>query len=205
MTLNNKRAKIIGLTGGIATGKSTASQILKGKGFPVIDADLIARKVVEIGKPVYNDIVCTFGEEILNEDLTINRVKLGDIIFKNLELRRKLNSIVHPRVTSEIVMQVDKYVRNSKVIFLDIPLLIEEKENLKDLTFDEIWLIYSSEEVQIRRLMERDNIDFDRASARVNSQMPIDEKRKYVDVIIDNSKDIATLEETLDRIIARII
>lgn len=203
MTLSNK-TKIIGLTGGIATGKSTVSNILKCKGFKVIDADIIAREVVEVGKSAYNDIVSAFGRQILNEDLTINRSKLGDIIFHNSESRNKLNSIVHPRVTKEILRQINKYSKNNKVIFLDIPLLIEQKEKLKDLLIDEIWLVYTNQEIQIKRLIKRDNIDFDKASAKVRTQIPIDEKRKYADVIIDNTKDINALKKTLDMIIQKI-
>ncbi len=202
MTPSNK-TKIIGLTGGIATGKSTVSAILKCKGFKVIDADIIAREVVEIGKSAYNDIVSAFGRQILNEDLTINRSKLGDIIFHDSESRNKLNSIVHPRVTKEILRQINKYSKNNNVIFLDIPLLIEQKEKLKDLLIDEIWLVYTSQEIQIKRLIKRDNIDFDKASVKIRTQIPIDEKRKYADVIIDNTNDISALKKTLDIIIQK--
>lgn len=204
MIQSSRKTRVIGLTGGIGTGKSTVSKILMSKGFPIIDADIIARQVVEVGKPAYNDVVCYFGKEILNDDLTINRGKLGDIIFNNIESRRKLNSIVHPRVTGEMIRQIEKYSENNKVIFLDIPLLIEVKEKLKELPIDEIWLVYVSEEIQIKRLMKRDSIDFNKASARIKAQMPIDKKKKFADVIIDNTKDITTLEKELDRIIAKL-
>lgn len=197
---SKKNKKIIGLTGGIATGKSTVSKYLITKGYIVIDADIIAREVVEIGKPAYQDIVKAFGEEILNSDCTINRPKLGEIIFKNIEYREKLNNIVHPRVTEEMKRKVEEYLENNKVVFLDIPLLIEGRSRIEDrgLKFDEVWLVYSDEMTQLERLMARDNLSREQAYNRINAQMSIKEKKKYADVIIDNSGDPENLKKILD-------
>lgn len=206
MTLNNKKnRKIIGLTGGIATGKSTVTKILINKGYPVVDADKIAREVVEVGKPAYKDIVQEFGEEILNQDSSINRAKLGKIIFSNREHRDMLNRIVHPRVTEEIIRQTFEEFKGEKIVFLDIPLLIEERKRLEEqgLTFDEVWLVYTNDETQLVRLIKRDNIDKEQALKRVNAQMPIDEKKEYSDVIIDNTGDLIALEKELSKLLKK--
>ncbi|RKD33172.1 dephospho-CoA kinase [Thermohalobacter berrensis] len=203
MKQNNIKAKIIGITGGIASGKSTVTGILKDKGYPVIDADIISREVVNVGKPAYSDIVNEFGEDILNRDLTINRKKLGDIIFKNEEFRKKLNKIVHPRVVQEIKDKIVEYSKRSNVIFLDIPLLIEEREKLNDygLIFDEIWLVYVDEKLQLKRLMNRDNTSKEEAYQRMKAQMPLNKKKKYADVIIDNSGNIDQLKHKINSLL----
>lgn len=199
---------VIGLTGGIATGKSTISKILKDKGYPVIDADIIAREVVEIGKPAYNDIVENFGGEILNSDKNINREKLGSIIFKDKELRFLLNEIVHPRVYLSIKETINKYInQGNMLIFVDIPLLIEVKDELTDggISFDEIWLIYATKKIQIERLRNRNNYTAEEATIRIDSQMPIGDKIKYCDRIIDNTKDLDLVIKQIENIISEII
>jgi len=195
--------KIIGLTGGIATGKSTVTAILREKGFPVIDADKIARDVVRIGEIAYNDIIKEFGKGVLLDNRDINRGKLGEIIFNNLEARKRLNSIVHPRVTDKIKEEIRLYSNDNKVIFLDIPLLIEEKEKLEaeGLRFNAIWVVYVTRDIQIRRLINRDKLRIDEAKSRIKSQMDIDEKRKLADIIIDNTGDIAKLEEKINELL----
>ena len=198
------RPKVIGLTGGIATGKSTVSKILQEKGLPVIDADIIARQVVEVGQFAYKDIVDSFGECILNEDSSINRQKLGEAIFNNMDRRLLLNRIVHPRIMEEIKKKIEELSRNSDVIFLDIPLLIEEKKNIisSGVEINEIWLVYTSEDIQIERLMKRDNIDYLSALKRIKAQMPIEDKKKLADVVIDNTKDIKYLIDMIKLLIS---
>ncbi len=205
MIQSKNQGKVIGLTGGIATGKSTASKYLVEKGYSVIDADVLAREVVDVGRPAYEDILKEFGDKILNEDLTINRTKLGGIIFNSEELRKKLNSIVHPRVTDEMKMQKIKELKDNKLVFLDIPLLIEVRTHLKKegLDFDEIWLVYIDEETQLQRLMKRDGIDRLQAFKKIKAQMSINEKKKYADVIIDNSGSISDLEKKLDSLLEK--
>lgn len=186
--------KVIGLTGSIATGKSQVSNYLSDKGIKVVDADLIARGVVDI--PIVKDeIKKAFGENIyVNENL--DRKKLAEIVFNNDKKRDILNDIMHPHIYKIILDEI----KNSKeIVFVDIPLLFEnEKVNEKfGLKFDEIWLVYVDREIQIKRLMDRDGISRDYAEKKINSQISVEEKRKKADVIIDNS---GTLEETFKQV-----
>lgn len=197
------RAKIIGLTGGIGTGKSTVAKLIRDRGFPVIDADLIAREVVNIGESAYIKIVETFGIHILNEDKSINRKKLGSIVFSNSEMLHTLNKIVHPEIYKKIKEDISKYSKEHRVIFLDIPLLIEEMENLKKsgIIFDQIWLVYADYKTQLERVMKRDNVDYENAKIRIEAQLPIDEKIKYADVIIDNTGTTEKLTECVNKLL----
>lgn len=187
--------KIIGITGGIASGKSTVTNILINEGFKVIDADKIAKDVVKIGKPAYYEIIKEFGEDILKPDLDIDRKRLGDLIFNDYNLRNKLNFIVHPNVFKEIKHLIDKYCAYENVVFLDVPLLIEEIELFKlyKVNIDEIWLVYVDREEQLKRLMERDKYSYKEAIARIESQMPLDSKLNYATVIINNNTTIDEL------------
>ncbi|MDZ5472474.1 dephospho-CoA kinase [Bacillus sp. 31A1R] len=192
---------IIGLTGGIASGKSTISNMLKEKGIPVIDADVEARLAVEIGEPAYEEIVSYFGREILNEDHTIDRAKLGAIIFNNEEKRLKLNSIVHPAVRKHMTEKKEREIeKGSNIIVLDIPLLFESK-----LTYmvDKVLLVYVSEEVQLQRLMNRNQLTEDEATARVLSQMPLKDKLQLADAVIDNNGTIQQSEDQLNHILSK--
>jgi len=204
MIQNKKNKRNIAITGSISTGKSTVTKLLIERGFPVIDADKVSRKVVEVGKPAYKDIVKQFGDEILNSDMTIDRAKLGNIIFNDGESRLYLNNIVHLRVVEEIIKQVKMYSKNNNIIFLDIPLLIEEMDRLKELglEFDEIWLVYTDKDMQLKRLMKRDNIDKKNALGKIKSQMSIEDKRKFADVIIDNTEGFEELKNSVDKLLA---
>lgn len=193
--MNQNDKKIIGLTGGIASGKSTVTNIVKSMGFNVIDADKISREVVEVGKPAYFEIVKHFGRDIVDEDGNINRKKLGSIIFNDNNEREKLNSIIHPHIFAAIREYIERY-SDSKLIFVDIPLLIETLDdlNLHGIWFDEIWLVYVDKDIQLKRLMERDLISKDEAIKRIKAQMPMDMKIKFATRIIDNSGDKDELE-----------
>lgn len=195
------KPKIIGLTGGIATGKSTVSKLILNKGFPLIDADVIAREVVRIGEDAYNKIIEEFGKEILQSDKSIDRKKLGDLVFGNKELRLKLNSIVHPEIYKKIREKILLYSKFNDIIFLDIPLLIEGIKDLEknNIMIDEIWLVYTEPEIQLNRLMKRDKIDRELAIKKINSQMSIKDKLKYAHVIIDNNSNIEELIENVDK------
>lgn len=187
--------QIIGLTGGIASGKSTASSILKSFGAIIIDADILAREVVKKGQPALERIVNTFGTKILNKQEELNRRVLGEIVFNNEEKLKKLNQIVHPAINSLAISLFEKERIDGKgKIVYDCPLLIEEK--LLHLV-DKVWLIYIDEEAQLKRLMERDNFTKEQAMKRINNQMPLKEKIKYADVLIDNSGSIDDLENEL--------
>ncbi|ASS92129.1 dephospho-CoA kinase [Aeribacillus composti] len=190
---------IIGLTGGIASGKSTVSEMLKKRGIPVIDADLIAREVVEVGKKAYTEIVNAFGKEILNEDLTINRARLGSIVFQNEDKREKLNSIVHPEVRLEMKRRQEQLIsEGAKAVVLDIPLLFES--NLKHLV-DKVIVVYTEEKNQLERLMKRNNFSKEEALSRINAQMPLKEKVKFADAVINNDGTLEETEQQLENIL----
>lgn len=203
--MTQNKSKVIGITGGISTGKSTVTKIIKEKNFKVIDADIIAREVLNIDEDAYNDVVSFFGDEILQRDKSIDRSILGTKIFKNKKLRSKLNAITHPYIIKKIKQDIDK--NNSEdVIFLDIPLLIEIYGDLVDneILIDEIWLVYCDKETQIKRLMKRDSINYDFAENKIESQMDIEEKKNYSDKIICNMKNkedlIANVQYNLEQI-----
>ena len=190
--------QIIGLTGGIATGKSTVSAMLKNAGALIIDADRIARAVVKKGLPAYREIVDHFGSGVLLPDGAINRNVLGDIIFNDPQKKQLLNRIVHPRVKKEVKRQLKQIetTHPKAVAILDTPLLIEAGMH-NDLS--EIIVVYAPQDIQVKRLMQRDRISEADALARVRSQMPIEEKKQQATIVIDNSGTIEnTRRQTID-------
>ncbi|WP_077214206.1 dephospho-CoA kinase [Bacillus dakarensis] len=190
---------IVGLTGGIASGKSTVSNMLKEKGITVIDADVEARLAVDIGEPAYNEIVNYFGQEVLHEDGSINRPKLGELIFNDLEKRTKLNSIVHPAVRARMDEKRIRAIENDeKIVIMDIPLLFESK--LKS-TVEKTLLVYVDEETQLKRLMERNNFTEEEARSRILSQMPLKDKVSLSDAVIDNNGSIEDTRKQLNAIL----
>ncbi|MFJ5758277.1 dephospho-CoA kinase [Neobacillus sp. NPDC093182] len=184
---------VIGLTGGIASGKSTVSSMLKEMNITVIDADVEARLAVEKGEPAYQKIVAEFGDDILLDTEEIDRVKLGSIIFHNAEKRQLLNSIVHPEVRKRMNDQVEAArVRGEQVIVLDIPLLFESKlTHMVEKTI----LVYVDRDIQLKRLMERNDLSMEDAEARIKSQMPLSEKVALADAVINNNGTIAETEK----------
>jgi dephospho-CoA kinase len=187
-------AIIVGLTGGIASGKSTVSAILREHNIPVIDADIIAREVVEPGKEAYNQIVKRFGRDILEEDGTLNRSALGEIVFNDEQKRQQLNAIVHPAVRKEMLSKRDYYLQNERSVILDIPLLFES--NLTHLV-DKVLLVYVDEEVQLKRLIERNGFSEREALARIQAQDPLKDKVAKSDEIINNN---GSKEETREKV-----
>lgn len=190
---------VIGLTGSIASGKSTIAHRIATYGIKIIDADQIAREVVEIGEPAYDKIVDTFGHSILHADQSIDRVKLGDIIFNDKEQRKALNAIVHPAIRKEMLHQRDLSVNaGEKAVILDIPLLFESK-----LThFVEKILVVSVEPaIQIERLMERNTLTREEAESRIASQIPVQEKEALADAVISNNGSKEDSYEQLDAIL----
>lgn len=200
------QSKVIGITGGISTGKSTATKILKSKGFKVIDADIIARQVLNIGEEAYCEVIKIFSKDILNKDETIDRKLLAEKIFKDKISREQLNSITHPIIMERIKEEIDSNNKED-ILFLDIPLLIEIYESLSkyDIFIDEIWLIYCDKDTQIKRLMKRDGINLESARFKVNAQMDIEEKKRFADKIIYNTKDKKELEKDIDALLEQII
>lgn len=176
---------VIGLTGSIATGKSTVANKFKELGIPVIDADKIAREVVEPQEEAYKGIVETFGKEILLEDQTIDRKKLGDIVFKDATKREQLNNIVHPAIRKRMLEQRDAYLNDgNRCVVMDIPLLFESK---LEHFVDKILVVYVDEDVQLQRLMKRNDLTKEEALQRIHSQMPIKKKAELADRTIDNN------------------
>ena len=190
--------KVIGLTGGIATGKSTVSAYLKKKGFPIVDADIAARKAVEKESDGLNQIVATFGKSILTHDQSLDRAKLGAIIFADSQKREQLNQIVHPIVREIMEKEKNEALKHHEYVIMDIPLLFE---NHLQNTVDEVWLVYTSENIQLERLMRRNHLTESEALNRIKSQMPIDEKRNLADVVIDNNLELEHLYHQIDQVI----
>jgi len=186
---------IAGLTGGIATGKSTVSSIFREAGAIIIDADAIARDAVKKNLPAWHEIVNYFGEKVLLPDGEINRTYLGDIIFRDSSKKEILNKIVHPYVIQKVAELIEEIGKESpdSIVILDVPLLIEAK---MDKGLEDAILVYTPEWIQIERLIERDGISEGDALLRVRSQMPIDKKKEFSTIIIDNS---GTIEATKKR------
>ncbi|WP_066294595.1 dephospho-CoA kinase [Bacillus sp. FJAT-29937] len=192
---------VVGLTGGIASGKSTVSSILIEKGALVIDADAEARLAVEKGEEAYNEIIAHFGSQVLLEDGSIDRGKLGSIIFHDEQQRQKLNSIVHPAVRKRMLLKKDHAIEEGeKLVILDIPLLFESKLAYM---VDKTILVYVDEDVQLERLMNRNHLSKEDATARINSQMPLKDKVQLADEVINNNGTIAETEKQLIEILKK--
>ncbi len=186
--------RIIGLTGGIASGKSTVSRILKDLGAIIIDADETAHSVVEPNKPAWRDIVSNFGQEILNPDMTINRERLGEIVFLDPEQLDLLNHITHPRIMESFKGDFQRIKANSPdaIVVLEVPLLYE---TFMERMCDEVWVVWVDRETQLKRLVERNNYSQEEAIRRIDSQISLDEKARRADLVIDNR---GTVEETIN-------
>ncbi|PPA71610.1 dephospho-CoA kinase [Jeotgalibacillus proteolyticus] len=186
---------IIGLTGGIASGKSTIAKWFAENDFAVIDADVSARKVVEPNEEAFRKIVEAFGENILAEDGTIDRAQLGALIFADEEKRKILNEIVHPAVRKDMLEQKENaLVSGKQTVVLDIPLLFESKLQWM---VDKIIVVYVDYETQLQRLMNRNQYSKEEALMRISSQLSLEEKRKQADAVIDNSGSIEEAFEQL--------
>lgn len=185
----------IGLTGSIASGKSTVANMFEQFNIPIVDADKIAREVVEPGEVAYEKIVDTFGREILQSNQEIDRKKLGSIVFSDETERKKLNNIVHPAIRKEMLRQKEDYIASGEqCVVMDIPLLFESK--LFHFV-DQILVVYVDEQTQLRRLMNRDQSTEEEARQRINSQISLKEKAEQADAVIDNS---GTKEESLEQL-----
>lgn len=191
---------IIGLTGSIASGKSTISEMLKEKGYPIIDADLVARVVVEPGTVTLSDIECIFGKEVMNEDGTLNREALGQLIFHDPAKRKQLNDLMHPAIRAEMLRQRDElFESGEETLIMDIPLLFESR--LQHFV-DKILVVSVKEEIQLQRLMQRNSLSEEEAKARIQSQLPLSEKEKGADAVIYNNGSIEQSKVQLERILA---
>lgn len=186
----------IGLTGGIATGKDTVAQVLESRGAEIVDADKIARKLMEPGQAVFDKVVRAFGRDILHYEGSIDRKILADIIFKDESKRQELNSIIHPAIIDEEWNKVLAIKRRNPnaVAVVNAPLLIESG-NHKDV--DKVILVVADEELVIKRLTKRDGLSREDILQRINSQMPEEEKRKYADYIIENNGTFDDLKKNV--------
>ncbi|MDZ7700200.1 MAG: dephospho-CoA kinase [Deltaproteobacteria bacterium] len=187
---------VAGLTGVIASGKTTVSNELKALGARLIDFDLIARQVVEPGRPAYNDVIKFFGTQVCLEDGTLDRKKISDIVFKDMEKRKKLEGFTHPRIYEEFFRQLKEIGEEdpAAVVIVDIPLLVEL--NLMYL-FEKIIVVAVSPDTQKKRLMERDGIEAEEASRIIASQLPVKDKKGFADWVIEND---GSKEETLQEV-----
>ena len=190
----------IGITGSIASGKSVLTAYLLGLGYPVIDADAIAADLVRPGSDTLKEIAETFGDDVLQPDGALDRDKLGQLVFKDEDARRKLNDLMHPAI---IRAMVDLSENFHGLVFFDIPLLFEEYDAIKanGLDFDAVWLVDADEEVQLERLMARDNIDEAYAREKIASQMPLEEKKSRAHAVFDNSGDLMNLYNQVDEVL----
>ena len=190
--------KIIGLTGGIATGKSTASEILSQLGAEIIDADRVGHQIYIPGTEAWKDLISTFGEDILLPDKTINRPMLGKIVFADKEALNKLNQIVHPWMYKKFEEEIEiirKKNNNSGVVVLDAAILIEA--NWLPLV-DQVWLVVADHNVVLERLCKNKGFTQEHAKSRISSQLKDEERRRYADVVIENNGALSEIREKVN-------
>ena len=182
--------RIIGITGGIASGKSTVTEFLRQQGYQVIDADQVVHELQEPGGRLYQALLSTFGSAILQEDGRLDRPKLGAMIFGNPDLLTQSSQLQNEIIREELARRRDLLAETEDIFFMDLPLLFElEYDNW----FDQIWLVDVTEEAQLSRLMNRNALNKEEAEKRIAAQLSLQEKRKRADVLIDNN---GSLEET---------
>lgn len=194
--------KLVGLTGGIASGKSTAAKILESIGAAVVNADTLAREAVEPGREAWQEIVAAFGSEILQSDRTLDRQKLRTLIFNNPDARRKLESIIHPRVRALAERRIAEHgAAGYAVVVYEVPLLFEGRlhEWLRP-----VILIACDIEIQIERLQQRDGLDRVQAQKHIEAQMNLEEKRRLADYVIENNGNLEDLKRQVKAVLETI-
>lgn len=194
---------LIGLTGGIASGKSTVSALFVKHGALLVDADQVAREVVEPGEPALLQIIEQFGEAVLQPDGSLNRQALGALVFAEADKLKLLESITHPAIRARMLEKIEQYKAEQPdaVIVADIPLLYETKQAH---LYEGIAVVYIPRAMQIARLMKRNSLSEAEATARIELQMDIEEKRKLADWVIDNSSILQHTEQQVIELIARL-
>jgi dephospho-CoA kinase len=187
--------RLIGLPGGIATGKSTVDRMLTARGATVIDADELAREAVRPGEPALDAIAARFGKDVIQADGTLDRPRLGAIVFADADARHDLDGITHPHIAELTRERIAAALRgDAALVVVDIPLLFE---NARETMFEGVLLVYAPVAVQIERLRERNGLDETAALQRLAAQLPIDEKRARATWVIDNSGDRAATERAV--------
>jgi dephospho-CoA kinase len=188
--------RLIGVTGGIATGKSTVDRLLAAHGASVIDADELAREAVRPGEPALDAVAARFGREVLLPNGNLDRGRLGEVVFADPEARRDLERITHPRINELMGERIASALAGpAPLVAVDIPLLFE---SAREAMFDGVLLVYAAPEVQVRRLRERNGLDEAAALQRLAAQLPIDEKRDRATWIIDNSDGLDATSRAVD-------
>jgi len=192
--------KIIGITGGIGSGKSTVTEFLKGKGYHVVDADSIARKIVEPGTEVLGELVAYFGDAILRSDGSLNRQKLAELVFVDPNQKEVLDRITHGAILDTISIQIEtvRTKLNPALVFVDAALLVETGLYKK---MDEVWLVTALESLRIQRVVMRDHIDAERVKQRIRAQMTDEQKARHSFRIINNSGTKEELYDNLEKIL----
>ena len=194
--------KLVGLTGGIASGKTTVAKILEGLGAAIVDADVLSREVVEPGQAAWHDIVSTFGGEVLQADQTLDRQKLRAIIFNNPRARKQLEAIIHPRVRALAEQRIREHSEAGyTVVVYVVPLLFEG--NLQD-GLRPVILVACDIDVQRQRLVKRDQLDGTTAQKHIEAQMSLEQKRRLADYVIENNGSLADLERQVREVLAKI-
>lgn len=194
-------ARIIGLTGGIASGKSTVTSYLKEKGYPVIDADRVVHDLQAPGGELYRALVEHFGRDILLDTGDLNRPALAQRIFSSQKEITWSNQVQGDIIRKALARERDRLAKTEDLLFMDIPLLIEQ--GYLD-WFDQVWLVYVTEETQLQRLMERNSLREVQARDRLVAQMPLDEKKAFVDLVLDNNSKRDHLYQQIDRALEQI-
>ncbi len=185
--------KWIGLTGGIATGKSTVKKLIEGLGYPVIDADLISHQLTEVSQKGYEAVVSHFGKAVLSPDQTLNRKALAEIVFNDSIKRTELENILHPMINAEVLKQKSSHaLANVKICFYDVPLLFEK--NLKK-EFDLVVMVWCDPDLQKLRLAARNQLTEIEIQSRLSAQMKFGDKIRNSDYCLDNSTDLVGLEK----------
>ena len=195
--------KLVGLTGGIASGKTTVAKILEGLGAAIVNADVLSHEVVEPGRDAWKEIVATFGTDVLQPDQTLDRQKLRTLIFNNPEARRKLEAIIHPRVRALAEQRIREHTAAGfAVIVYEVPLLFEG--NIHE-WLRPVILVACDVDVQRQRLEQRDRLDAATAQKHIDAQMSLEEKRRLADYVIENNRTLDDLERQVSEVLGKIL
>lgn len=188
-------AFVLGITGGIATGKSSVVQHFIDLGFPVVDADIIARHLLDQNMPAYNEVVKVFGSEILQENGEINRQALGALVFNHPDKLKQLDELMAPFLQESILAAIKQASQNQKLVIVDVPLMYEKGY---DEWMDQVAVVYCTPNQQIKRLMQRNQLTEKEAKQRIDSQLPIEMKKLLAEVVFDNSNDLTQTIQQVD-------